>query len=392
MVLDGVPAPGEGMAVPHELTDFQKDFLGAKGDLLAARLPWSLEEAVRSQLEDLTTAFIASGYRLLKVDKLDNRPISDHIVDALKAELGRIIIGQHEVIEKLLICIFGRGHALLAPADGARASRDDRRRPHRSHLAPPRRPLAGGARRFAAPGSADLGPSNKTTLTFEGAGHFQAGNPGELPVPRPTATSSMGLLRVPGRAKKARNIADPSGPWDVLKYGFLGAYAFVTSMLIRRFFQSDLRPSAYATAVYRITLVLLIVTVLHQVLGGATAVTERAELAVAFVVGFFPLVGLQALQRVTSRALRWFVPPVTSEYPLDQLDGFNLWYEARLTTTRPDGTHDVRTAGFACTAGTRPKMAAPTSSVGRPPMLRPSKLVSRTTTRSIGHRQTWTPA
>jgi len=27
-------------------------------------------------------------------------------------------------------------------------------------------------------GSADLGPSNKTTLTFEGAGHFQAANPG----------------------------------------------------------------------------------------------------------------------------------------------------------------------------------------------------------------------
>jgi phospholipase C len=37
MVLDGVPAPGEGMAIPHELTDFQKDFLDAKGDLLAAR-------------------------------------------------------------------------------------------------------------------------------------------------------------------------------------------------------------------------------------------------------------------------------------------------------------------------------------------------------------------
>jgi len=37
MVLDGVPAPGEGLAVPHELTDFQADFLGAKKDLLAAR-------------------------------------------------------------------------------------------------------------------------------------------------------------------------------------------------------------------------------------------------------------------------------------------------------------------------------------------------------------------
>ena len=131
----------------------------------------------------------------------------------------------------------------------------------------------------------------------------------------------------------------PSGPWDVLKYGFLGAYAFVTSMLIRRFFQSDLRPSAYATAVYRITLVLLIVTVLHQVLGEAAAVADHAELAIAFVIGFFPLVGLQALQRVTSRALRRFVPPVTSEYPLDQLDGFNLWYEARLTE---EGVEDMQ--------------------------------------------------
>jgi hypothetical protein len=134
-------------------------------------------------------------------------------------------------------------------------------------------------------------------------------------------------------------VTHPSGPWDVLKYGFLGAYAFVTSMLIRRFFQSDLRPSAYATAVYRITLVMLIVTVLHQVLGGTAAVAYHAELAVAFVVGFFPLVGLQALQRVTSRALRQFVPPVASEYPLDQLDGFNLWYEARLTE---EGVEDMQ--------------------------------------------------
>jgi hypothetical protein len=36
-VFDGVPPPGEGLAIPHELTDFQEDFLGAKADLLAAR-------------------------------------------------------------------------------------------------------------------------------------------------------------------------------------------------------------------------------------------------------------------------------------------------------------------------------------------------------------------
>ena len=37
MVQDGVQEQGEGLAVPHELTDFQADFLGAKKDILAAR-------------------------------------------------------------------------------------------------------------------------------------------------------------------------------------------------------------------------------------------------------------------------------------------------------------------------------------------------------------------
>ena len=34
-------------------------------------------------------AFITNGYRLLKVDKLDNRPISEHEVNALKDELAK---------------------------------------------------------------------------------------------------------------------------------------------------------------------------------------------------------------------------------------------------------------------------------------------------------------
>lgn len=34
------------------------------------------------------------------------------------AELSKIIVGQHEVIEKLLICIFARGHALLMGVPG----------------------------------------------------------------------------------------------------------------------------------------------------------------------------------------------------------------------------------------------------------------------------------
>src|SRR6266496_2698458 len=136
-----------------------------------------------------------------------------------------------------------------------------------------------------------------------------------------------------------RFVSAPHGAWDVLKYGFIGAYAFVSGMLIRRFYQSDLRPSAYASAVFRIILVLLIVAVLHQVTGSTAPMANHAELAVAFLIGFFPLVGVQFLQRVTSRALRLVVPPITSEYPLDQLDGLNLWYEARLTE---EGVEDMQ--------------------------------------------------
>jgi hypothetical protein len=136
-----------------------------------------------------------------------------------------------------------------------------------------------------------------------------------------------------------RFVSAPGGAWDVLKYGFIGAYAFVTGMLIRRFYQSDLRPSAYATAVLRIILVLLIVAVLHQVIGNTSAMANHAELAAAFVIGFFPLVGIQFLQRATSKALHLVVPPISSEYPLDQLDGLNLWYEARLTE---EGVEDMQ--------------------------------------------------
>src|SRR6056297_745395 len=37
---------------------------------------------------------------------------------ALKEELGKVIIGQEEVIEQLAICLFGRGHALLMGVPG----------------------------------------------------------------------------------------------------------------------------------------------------------------------------------------------------------------------------------------------------------------------------------
>ena len=59
----------------------------------------------------------------------------DHLRDAyarLRKELGRVIVGQRDVIERLAICLFARGHALLDGRAGAgqdpagqQAGRDD---------------------------------------------------------------------------------------------------------------------------------------------------------------------------------------------------------------------------------------------------------------------------
>src|SRR5271163_3049369 len=38
--------------------------------------------------------------------------------DRLRKELGRVIVGQHAVIERLAICLFARGHALLMGVPG----------------------------------------------------------------------------------------------------------------------------------------------------------------------------------------------------------------------------------------------------------------------------------
>ncbi len=57
-----------------------------------------------------------------------NSSLGDHDVEAienlqrvfaqLKSELGRVIIGQHETIERLTICLLARGHALLMGVPG----------------------------------------------------------------------------------------------------------------------------------------------------------------------------------------------------------------------------------------------------------------------------------
>jgi hypothetical protein len=131
----------------------------------------------------------------------------------------------------------------------------------------------------------------------------------------------------------------PAGTLDILAFGFLGAYMFDIQMLARRYFQSDLKPSAYASAVLRVIVVLILVLVMHQLAELAGRDWAQEEAVVAFVVGLFPVVGLRALSRFVAKRLSGTVPSLDSRYPLSNLDGLNVWYEARLLE---EGIEDVQ--------------------------------------------------
>jgi hypothetical protein len=140
-----------------------------------------------------------------------------------------------------------------------------------------------------------------------------------------------------------RFTSSPASFWDVLKFGFLGAYSFILQMLVRRFFQSDLRPAAYANALLRLIVVLILVAALYQILPHDN---PRGAAAVAFVIGFFPLAGMQAIQRFAATALRVVVPSLNPPYPLNQIDGLSVWYEARLLEEGIEDMQSLATANF----------------------------------------------
>src|SRR5262249_16277125 len=135
----------------------------------------------------------------------------------------------------------------------------------------------------------------------------------------------------------------PASFWDVLKFGFLGAYSFILQMLVRRFFQSDLRPAAYANALLRLIVVLILVAALYQILPHDN---PRTAAAIAFVIGFFPLAGMQAIQRFAATALRVVLPSLAPPSPLNQIDGLRWVDEARLLEEGIEDMQSLATANF----------------------------------------------
>jgi len=122
-------------------------------------------------------------------------------------------------------------------------------------------------------------------------------------------------------------VAEP-GAATMLAFGFMGGYVFFLQMLMRRYFQADLRAGAYVGGYVRTVVALLVVVALHAALPASTP--AGVLIASAFVIGWFPDVGSRWLFRMVSRKLRTTVPSLDASYPLNRLDGLSVWYETRL--------------------------------------------------------------
>ena len=144
------------------------------------------------------------------------------------------------------------------------------------------------------------------------------------------------LLRDAGFLSGVEMSGRPRFAAEALRFGFIGAYAFILQDLVRRYFRDDLKTAAYISASVRVVFVRVIVTAAH-VLWPERSGTE--EQIFAFFIGFFPQIGLQAMQAALAKPLGRLVPSMRSEYPLSELEGLNVWYEARLAE---EGIEDVQ--------------------------------------------------
>ncbi len=131
---------------------------------------------------------------------------------------------------------------------------------------------------------------------------------------------------------------------DALRFGFLGAYFFTISALVRRFFQNDLRVSAYVSALLRVVIVLILVAAVDQAWqaqGQDPNTPSAAANLTAFVIGVFPAVGLQLIRQALATSLKVIRVSDSLEpsMPLRQIDGLDVWTETRLVEI---GIEDVQ--------------------------------------------------
>ena len=136
----------------------------------------------------------------------------------------------------------------------------------------------------------------------------------------------------------------PVIPVETFRFAFLGAYFYVLQMLVRRYFQNDLKTSAYLSSTMRIIISMLIVWAIENVWHEESQQAQRSLLA--FIIGVFPHVGWQAIQAVIKLPMKLVVPSLDQKFPLNELDGLNIWYESRLLEEGVEDLQNLATANL----------------------------------------------
>jgi hypothetical protein len=137
----------------------------------------------------------------------------------------------------------------------------------------------------------------------------------------------------------------PRMPDEALRYGFVGSYAFIVQSLVRRYFQADLKTHAYVSAMARVILVSALIIALHP-LWTMQGVSQQTELAFAFLIGFFPELGLRALRQGLAGVMRALPIGTDERFPLRQLDGVTIWVQARFLEEGIEDMQNLATANL----------------------------------------------
>jgi hypothetical protein len=130
----------------------------------------------------------------------------------------------------------------------------------------------------------------------------------------------------------------PVLPYEALRFGFAGSYFFILQMVVRRYFQDDLKANAYISSVNRIVLVAILVVAVSLVVPRGTS--QDTVAALGFLIGVFPQIGLQIIHGAVSKTFSWLrLIRLEPDYPLGELDGLTVWDEARLLE---EGVEDLQ--------------------------------------------------
>ena len=165
-------------------------------------------------------------------------------------------------------------------------------------------------------------------------------------VVEPQSIFGISLFPQAAQAGTEINLAEsgPQIPFETFRFAILGAYFYVLQMLVRRYFQNDLKTSAYLNATMRFIVVLLLVWVMDILL--ETQVQASYRHAFAFIIGVFPSIGWEAIVALIKLPLKVVVPSLRQQYPLSELDGLNIWYESRLLEEGIEDMQNLATANL----------------------------------------------